>query len=715
MAIIKTTSGVFKNTKTGSTGKTKEDVKLSKKDQQAFDKAKTAGGFSAPAGFYPPAARGEEFAPAFEEAARARGVSQEDAFGKGNITAWAEFFGGQGGDPRSVISNDSALNKISFLDSQVQGLPNYGSSQFDLPEEGVGTGDEYDYDEILGLGGDKKKKKKGAVNTYIKKEGGGLMRAHSYDAEIDPETRKAFKAIEAMQQTSDRNTQEAISAIQGRFDQRRAEQEQSNAQGLASLKQVLNLGGSSRYAPISSQGLIGAQEAAGIRALAAIDAQERDAVAQARQAQQSGDYKRLEATLGLLEGIREDKGKAMKELSESTLETEKLMQAESAITGLVSQGITDPTKIFQTLSSQGIDVSLKDISASLGYLQPKNSTSGSFKFEANQVGPLLGMGFSMADVQQMQDDFNAGGSIEEVLQGVNDPEMIQAVKDALGIPEASNLRPGVGAKDAITEQMIRTRLFPKAASILNKGTLSDADREIIDERIAFFRDSGLSEQQILDVFSGWSADVSTPFNNSFRDILLTTQENGEGVSQALTRAGSLLANKNYKGAMNLVENQALDTIKTQDGYVGKIATENYTRKVDRIKQLLKQGGVWDGVGPLEGNFQNLLRRVKGNRATEIKAELTNLYKDMRKESAGSAVTPSEMKFLDPLFATVTDTKGNFLEKLDVFQRGILDGHNSTRRTVSLPEVQVKDILDPNERLLLYVDQVTSDNINALDI
>lgn len=341
---------------------------------------------------------------------------------------------------------------------------------------------------------------------------------------------------------------------------------------------------------------------------------------------------------------------------------------------------------------------------------------GAFKFETKQVGPLLGMGFSMQDIQQMQDDFNAGQSIESVLQGVP-PEMQSAVRAALGISatDATNIRPGVGAADVVTEQMIRTRLFPKAATILNKGTLSDADRKIIDERIAFFRDSGLSEQQILDVFSGWSADISTPFNDSFRNVILATQEKGEGVSQELNSLGSLLRAGNYVAAMNRVENTALDTVKGQDGYVGKIVTENYTKKIDRIKQILKQGGVWNGTGPLEGTFSNLVGRFKGKDAAKLKAELTALYADFRRTQAGTAVTETELNFLEPLFADVTDKKGNFLEKLDAFQRSVLDGHNATRRTVSLPEVDVADILSQNERLYRYMQQETSSGVNTYDI
>lgn len=616
----------------------------------------------------------------------------------------------------SVISNADILdNRISILDQQTFGLPTYGTSQFDLPEEGGGLGEEYNFDEILGIGGDDKKKKK--------KER-PLPTREQREQELygdDPYTREMLGLIKTMQQSSDRATQDAVSSIESRFSALRSSQETANAQELASVKQALNLGGSSRYAPMSSAGIVTAQVATNTQRLADLESQERQLVSEARQAQEANDYRLLEKKLGLLDAIRSEKMTAASDLDKSLQEATIQSSRDNAIAGLVAKGVTDPAQLLNHLNyddkgNQIGDFTLKEVATALGHLKTGASSNGSFKFEAKQVGPLLGAGFSMSDIQQMQEDFNSGRSVQAVLDGVP-PEMQSVVMDALGVDpsKATNLKPGVGATDAITEQMIRTRLFPKAASILNKGTLSDADREIIDERIGYFRDNGLSEQQILDVFSGWSADVSTPFNSSFRDIILSTQETGEGVSQNLTSLGSLLANGNYKGAMNKVENSALDTIKNEPGYVGKITTENYTKKIDRIKQILKQGGVWDGTGPLEGTYQQILGRFKGENATRLKGELAALYTDFRRENAGTAVTEAELKFLDPLFASITDKKGNLLTKLDTFQRSLLDGHNASRRTVSLPEVQVKDILDPSERLRLYSERVTSDKATSLDI
>lgn len=665
-----------------------------------------------------PAARGNEFAPAFEKEIERRNraggnLTPENVFGRGSITGFLDFSAGETSSP-SVFSSDTAFGKISQLNSSANNLPFYdqGSGGDTGQNEEGGFGDDFDTESILGLGDEEKKKKKYA--KYAQREGTNIALPSDYFETMYGEAGPIFKEISRMRQTSDKVAREQIANIQSQFDTRRQEQEALNARGISNIKQVLSLGGSSRYAPISSQGIVSSAEAEGIKRLTALDNQERQAISEVRIAQQNKDYELMEAKMDVLEQIRSEKSSATEDLNTDMAETAAQIQKDNTIAGLISQGISDPVAIFQEAQKQGVDLTLSEIGTALKNLDV-GPAEGAFKIEPKQIGPLLGLGMTMNDIKTLQEDLNSGASIEEVLAGV-DAGVAQQVKEILGVPEAAgDVKLGIGAKTPIEEQMIRTRLFPKAASILNKGTLSDADRKIIDERIAYFRDNGLSEQQILDVFSGWSADVSTPFNQSFRDIMLSTQDTGEGVSQALTSLGSLLASGNYKGAMNKVENIALENIKDQDGYLGKPVAETYTQRIDRIKRLLKQSGEWDGIGPLEGNFNNILRRVKGKDATRIKAELTQLYQTFRKENIGTAATEAEKRFLDPLFASVTDTKGNFLEKLDVFQQGILDEHNASRRTVALPAVRVLDILDPNERLTLYAEQVTSDKANSLDI
>lgn len=615
------------------------------------------------------------------------------------------------GNPNAptVFSNANIIeSKIPQLSIQANALPTYGAPSSEEGGSGSSTGD-INFDELLGFSdGKKKKKKQDGFRDLEAYEGNpNYNLPNNYYETKYGDQGQVMKTLAEMQNTSDRYTRDSISTIQSKFGQRARAQEESNARNLANVRQALNLGGSSRYAPLSATGIISAQESAGIKALTEIDDLERQAVAEAKQAQQSNDYKLLEQKLKVVDSLRQDKASAMIQLQEAQVQTEK----DNQIADLVAQGITDPIEMLQTLNEQGGGFTLNEITGALKGLQSVASSApgAAFKFDTKQIGPLLGAGFSAIDIQDMQYDLNNGVGIEEILTQIP-TEQHAAVMQALGVDGAQRgVVPGVGAPDELTEQAIRTRLFPKAAAILNKGTLSDADRKIIDERIDYFRNNGMSEQQILDVFSGWSADVNSPYNDSFRDILITNDKDGQGVSPALSRVGSLLANGNYKGAMRAVEQTAMLKAKELDpeGYMGDAPTEVYTKRIDRIKKLLSENSDYGDTGFIEGNFNKVLGKLKGQRAQEIRSELRQLYQQFRVQNSGTAVTESESKYLNDLFADLDDPKGNFVTKLDVFQNGILDRYNATRGSVSLPPVRVLDVLDPAERLGLYGNSTAS--------
>lgn len=609
-------------------------------------------------------------------------------------------------NPRSptVFTNASIIEQtIPQLNAQANALPTFGSAS--ETEAGGGTGGDVNdgFEEILGFSDKKKKKKKDGFDfSMFETSGANVAMPRGYWESQYGDSAQVMKTLAQMQKTSDRYTRDSINDIQSKFAQRQAAQEASNATNLGQLKQILNLGGSSRYAPVASQGIISAQEQAGIKALAEIDTLERQAINEARQAQSTNDYKLLEQKLSVLDDIRTQKADAMTALQDAQLQSEK----DNQIADLVAQGIVDPVEMLTTLNERGGNFTLAEITETLKGLNEVGTGGGTFKFEAKQVGPLLGMGFTIADINQMQADFNSGQSIQAILEGVPQ-EMQQAVKEALGVDEAAaaTMTPGVGATDSLSEQMIRGRLFPKMAAILNKGALSDDDRAYINGQIDFFRNNGLSEQQILDVFSGWSSGVESPYNNAFRDVIIANDKDGQGTSPTLSRVGTLLSNGNYKGAMRAVEQTAMLRAKELDpeGYMSDAATETYTKRIDRIKRLLTENSDYGDTGFLEGNFNKILGRIKGPRAAQVKAELTQLYQTFRKENAGVAVTDAEQRFLDSLFSDINDPKGNFLTKLDTFQTGIIDRYNSTRNSVNLPPVRVLEVLDPNERLSLYGD------------
>jgi fumarate hydratase class II len=86
---------------------------------------------------------------------------------------------------------------------------------------------------------------------------------------------------------------------------------------------------------------------------------------------------------------------------------------------------------------------------------------------------------------------------------------------------------------------------------------------------------------------------------------------------------------------------------------------------------------------------------------------------MRNHLAGTAVTESEKKFLEPLVSSLTDKKGIFINKLDEISGNALTRYNNTRAAGGLPELNTNQLLDKAKRISLYGSGPTSTN-NSID-
>jgi len=529
--------------------------------------------------------------------------------------------------------------------------------------------------------------------------------------------------LESMQKNADAQARQALSSIKNKFNQREAEQRASTESGINSIKQVLNLGGSSRYAPISSQGIVSAAEAAGIKALSALDAQEQQAIGEVKAAQAANDYQLLEKGLGILEEIESEKAKTTAKLQADMQASEEQAQADSAIADAISQGLTNPIEIFNAIKEQGINVPLSAITSSLKGLNELTGDAGiggtGFKLENKAIGQLLGNGFTAPDIKGIQADLAAGASIDDILAGLQDTDMQDALKQAFGITEANtNVRPGLGAKTSTDEAFIRTRLFSKIAPILNKGALSDSDRQIIDARISEFRDAGLGEQEILDTIAGLPPEVNSPYNSTFRDLIVSNSDTMEKQSQSIGRLSQQLSAGNYSQAMNTVESLALNEAKKldPDGFMGTNTAQNYIRKANDLSKAISDAE--SIIGPLEGTWETIkgkLGKSKSAKAADISAKIATLVAEMRNDLSGTAVTASEASFLEPLIPSLSDTMDNFEIKVKNLRENSLNQYNSTRSIVSLPTVTAEMVIDPKKRLQLYSNDIYLPANGTLDI
>lgn len=509
------------------------------------------------------------------------------------------------------------------------------------------------------------------------------------------------------------------SSMEGRFDSKIAEVREQGAQETRALEGQMGTG---RRFSSSAQSFLKFIGDENDKKIAELEVQKEDAltefdfklaglietkIANARQERRS----QFEDVISMLE-IAEKQNMAAAEKQKAGIQSGR----DTAIAGLVTQGVTDPSEILQLVNFDEKGEQIGDFTAeeigktleSLSISGSKNISGDLASFQWLQRNNRLP---SAITALPEQDQYFAYLNMQKLANAGKLGSAASAYGGGGGLP----LRPGTGVKNGTEESIVRTRLFAKLATILNKGTLSDADRQIIDARIAEFRNAGMSEQQIMSALAGFPTDVVTPYNDSFISIAAANTDSNEKQQTLMAKLGQLMAEGNHTSAMQAVENAAFTNAKTLDpsNYIGQATATTYLKNIGRIRDIINGANAKGEIrvsafspfgapgGPIAGSFQNIMGRFKSAEATKLKAELTNLYASFRKENLGSAVTPSESAFLEPLFADITDTKGNFMEKLGAFERQLLQRYNSTRESVNLPTATAKQATDPKARLDLY--------------
>lgn len=390
--------------------------------------------------------------------------------------------------------------------------------------------------------------------------------------------------------------------------------------------------------------------------------------------------------------------KRVAEIAEDNRKKLSLARTEQAVSSLIGEGVTDPNEVFSMLSELGFDATSEEVSGALKNLTLEGNAE-KLPQDLQTFNYLKKSGMLPAGVTSLPESQQYFGFLN-MMKLAEGGKLSNAASAFGGGGTGGGISIGKGASNDVEEQIIRTRLFSKLMNVLNKGTLSETDREIIDTRISQFRAAGMGEQEIMDKLSGFAVGVETPYNQKFRDLTIANTNTLDEQTQLMGKVSMLINSGNYQTAMQTLERVAMDNARKTDpdNYMGQATTDTILKRTQRIKELLGKAGI---VGPVQGNFQNLLRQVKGPDATKIKAELTQLYSQFRQKNAGVNVTDSELRFLDPLFADIGDTKGNFLVKLNTFEQGVVDQHNSTRRSVGLPEISATNAVNPTARLSLY--------------
>lgn len=160
-------------------------------------------------------------------------------------------------------------------------------------------------------------------------EYGGVSFSDNYDAalgklngqSVDPVTQNELDLIQGQRATQDSVTRSSIDAIQAAYQSRYADTVQEQKASTAGIDQALNLGGSSRYAPVSSSGILSAKEKFDLQTLNELTTSENTQIAQLRQAQADKDYEGVSKMLEVLDKSRQEKQSLAQKIADTMTQT----------------------------------------------------------------------------------------------------------------------------------------------------------------------------------------------------------------------------------------------------------------------------------------------------------------------------------------------------------------------------------------------------------
>lgn len=138
---------------------------------------------------------------------------------------------------------------------------------------------------------------------------------------IDPVIQQEINLIKSSSENQDAVTQASIQAINQQYNSRLSDMNQSQKSTTAGIEQSLNLGGSSRYAPVSSAGILSSKEAFDLKNLNDLQSTENSQIAQLRQAQQDKNYESMSKQLAILDKTRSDKIDMAKKIADNMTQT----------------------------------------------------------------------------------------------------------------------------------------------------------------------------------------------------------------------------------------------------------------------------------------------------------------------------------------------------------------------------------------------------------
>lgn len=218
------------------------------------------------------------------------------------------------------------------------------------------------------------------------------------DETQDPIYKQEVDLINNLQSNNDSVANASVNSIQRSYADLAARMQERDQATTNGVNNSLLLAGSSRYAPVSSAGVLDVKTRADMQDLADLQDQENQKIASVKEAQSSQNYQLLARRLDELDKLRSDKQSLAKSIAtdmqtkNKTLRDQAVQSSrDNTIAGLVEQGVTEPSKILNMLNeydngtSTGGNFTADEVSKALTAIQ-KNTGQTSLEKLGGGVG-----------------------------------------------------------------------------------------------------------------------------------------------------------------------------------------------------------------------------------------------------------------------------------------------------------------------------------------
>lgn len=274
------------------------------------------------------------------------------------------------------------------------------------------------------------------------------------DITSDPQYQQDMALINGLQTEGDDTTSAYVNSIQKNYLDLTNTQQQAAAASTARLQNALLMGGSSRYAPVSSGGILDLKTRGDLSSLSTLQDQENQKIAEVKQAQSNQDYNLMSKKMSELDTLRTNKQTLAKSIADSMLKTNQTAltsqaqnSQDNAVATLVQGGTTDPNEILQELTKQGYsNANLKDITTTLTAIV-KSTGSGSLDKLSGGIG----------DYYTLKDSGNLPSSISSLPPDQQLFAFLKAFKAASTAPKATSTGPAASIKPLTSGTLIYTQ------------------------------------------------------------------------------------------------------------------------------------------------------------------------------------------------------------------------------------------------------------------